>query len=111
MIAGGREQIVKLYVGNLPYQASEQDLEDIFAGAGFAVDQVQIIRDRMSGESRGFGFVEIEDDQAGTQAVAACNGKDCLGRNLVVNEARPREERRPDHGRSGGGGGRGRGRF
>ena len=95
----------KLYVGNLPYQASESELESWFAQAGFSPDAVTIVRDRFSGESRGFGFVEITDDAEADRAVAACNGQDFLGRSLIVNEARPLRERGPSEGRRGGGGG------
>ena len=98
---------MKLYIGNLPYQATETDLQDWFGNAGVAVDSIQIIRDRFSGESRGFGFVEIDDETAASHAVEACNGQDMMGRSLVVNEARPKMDRGP---RGGGGGGGGRGR-
>jgi cold-inducible RNA-binding protein len=80
---------MKLYVGNLPYSANESDLETWFNQAGVTVDSVTIMRDRFSGEARGFGFVEIADDQEATRAVSALNGKQLLGRTLVVNEARP----------------------
>ena len=79
----------KLFVGNLPYQASEADLEVWFTAAGLNVSAVSIVRDRFSGEPRGFGFVEIEQDEEAAQAIIACNGQDLLGRTLVVNEARP----------------------
>ncbi len=91
---------MKLYVGNLPFQAGESDLESWFAEVGITVEKVTIIRDRFSGEPRGFGFVEIASADQGQAAVQACNGKDFMGRALVVNEARPE--------RSGGGGGGGR---
>jgi RNA recognition motif-containing protein len=71
---------------------------------GVTPDTVTIVRDRFSGESRGFAFVEIDDDEVAAQAIAACNGKDFMGRNLVINEARPMQDRGP---RGGGGGGRG----
>lgn len=93
----------KLYVGNLPFQASERDIEDWFVQAGVTVDSVVVIRDRYSNESRGFGFVEIRNDDEAERAIQGLNGKDFLGRSLVVNEARPRREG------GGGGGGRGRG--
>ncbi|HWB99236.1 MAG TPA: hypothetical protein VG672_21150 [Bryobacteraceae bacterium] len=93
----------KLYVGNLPYQASEADLQNWFTQAGITVDSVTLMRDRYSGEARGFGFVEIPDSEL-DRAIQACNGKDMLGRTLVVNEARPMRE-----GGGGGGGGRGPG--
>jgi cold-inducible RNA-binding protein len=92
----------KLFVGNLPYQASEADLQAWFTQAGVSADTVSIVRDRFSGEPRGFGFVEIESDDEAEKAISACNGQDFLGRTLVVNEARPMTERAP----AGGGGGR-----
>jgi RNA recognition motif-containing protein len=85
----------KLFVGNLPYQANETELQDWFSRSGVAPDNVSIIRDRFSGESRGFGFVEIGNDDEAERAVQACNGQDFLGRTLVVNEARPMAERAP----------------
>lgn len=96
----------KLYIGNVPYQATEAELQSWFEQAGVAVDTVSLVRDRYSGEPRGFGFVEIASDDQAQQAIAALNGKDFLGRTLVVNEARPPRER----GFGGGGRGRGRGR-
>ncbi|MDW8355788.1 MAG: RNA-binding protein [Bryobacterales bacterium] len=80
---------MKLYVGNLPYQASEVDLENWFSQAGVTVDSVALIRDRFSGEPRGFGFVEIHNHDAAVAALATCNGKTFMGRTVVVNEARP----------------------
>lgn len=106
---------MKLFVGNLPYSATEADITDFFTQAGVTVDSVNVMRDRFTGEARGFGFVEINDDAAANHAVEACNGRDLNGRALVVNEARPMV---PREGRAGGGGGgrregggdRGRGR-
>ncbi len=80
---------MKLYVGNLPYQATESDLENWFGQAGVTVDSVNVMRDRFSGEARGFGFVEIGNDQDAARAISSCNGKELMGRALVVNEARP----------------------
>ncbi|HYL78360.1 MAG TPA: RNA-binding protein [Bryobacteraceae bacterium] len=106
---------MKLFVGNLPYSATEADITDFFTQAGVAVDSVNVMRDRFTGDARGFGFVEINDDAAANQAIEACNGRDLMGRALVVNEARPmvpRENRggggggRREGGREGGGGGR-----
>jgi cold-inducible RNA-binding protein len=94
----------KLFVGNLPYQASEAELQDWFTQAGFQADSVQIIRDKFTGEPRGFGFAEFSNDEEADRAVQTCNGQDFLGRSLVVNEARPMRE-----GGGGGGGGRGPG--
>jgi RNA recognition motif-containing protein len=99
--------VTKLFVGNLPYKATEADLQQFFAEAGVHVDSVSILRDRFSGEARGFGFVEINDDAAANQAVQACNGRQLMGRALVVNEARPPERRE----RSQGGGERGQRDF
>jgi len=92
-----------LYVGNLPFQATEDDLRDWFANAGVTPASVQVIRDRFSGNSRGFGFVEIGNDAEAANAIEMLNGKEFQGRALVVNEARPPRERG-----AGGGGGRGR---
>ena len=91
----------KLFVGNLPYKATESDLQAFFAEAGVQVDSVNILRDRFSGEARGFGFVEINDDTVADQAVQTCNGRALMGRALVVNEARP-PERRDAQGAGGG---------
>lgn len=96
---------MKLYVGNLPYQASEADLENWFSQAGVTVDSVALIRDRFSGEPRGFGFVEIHNHDAAEVALQTCNGKTFMGRAVVVNEARPMTS----SGRSGGGERRGSG--
>src|ERR1700675_4971463 len=99
---------MKLFVGNLPYAATEADLTSFFAQAGVTVDSVNVMRDRFTGEARGFGFVEINDDGAANRAVEACNGRDLMGRALVVNEARPMVPREGGGGggrREGGGGG------
>lgn len=93
----------KLYVGNLPYSLRDSDLQDLFAEHG-TVDSAQVIMDRDTGRSKGFGFVEMSSDQEAQAAISALNGRDIDGRNLTVNEARPREE-------GGGGGGRGRGGY
>jgi cold-inducible RNA-binding protein len=101
--------VTKLFVGNLPYKATEADIEAFFVEAGIHVDSVSILRDRFSGEARGFGFVEINDDGVAIQAVQACNGRPLMGRALVVNEARPPERRERAQGSgasSAGGGGR-----
>ena len=94
----------KLYVGNLPFQANEEEVQALFSESGIKADSVALIRDRFSGQPRGFGFVEIGDDGEADKAVAALNGKDFKGRKIVVNEARPQRE----GGGGGGGGGRGR---
>lgn len=96
--------MTKLFVGNLPYKATESDIQAFFEEAGVHVDSVNILRDRFSGEARGFGFVEIENDELATQAVQSCNGRALLGRALVVNEARPPERRERSQAAGGGGG-------
>jgi len=106
---------MKLFVGNLPYSATEADVTDFFTQAGVSVDSVNVMRDRFTGEARGFGFVEINDDGAANRAIEALNGRDLMGRALVVNEARPMVPREGGRGPGGGGGrreggGRGRGR-
>src|SRR6185369_14290046 len=95
----------KLYVGNLSYQVDSSELEQLFAQHGQVVS-AQIINDRDTGRSKGFGFVEMGTDEEAQAAIAALNGQQHGGRALTVNEARPREERGP---RSGGGGGGGYG--
>ena len=79
----------KLYVGNLPYDTSEQDLQTLFATAG-TVDTVNVMRDMATGRARGFGFVEMGTDEEAQQAISLLNEKDFGGRNLTVNEARPK---------------------
>jgi RNA recognition motif-containing protein len=106
----------KLYVGNLSYSVDSSELEQLFAQHGQVVS-AQIINDRDTGRSKGFGFVEMATDQEATAAVAALNGQQHNGRALTVNEARPREERsggrgdRGGGGRGGYGGGGGRGNY
>lgn len=92
----------KLYVGNLSYDTTDADLEQLFAAHG-TVQSAQVIMDRDTGRSKGFGFVEMGSDQEAQAAIAALSGKEVGGRSLTVNEARPREDR----GGGGGGGGRG----
>ena len=91
----------KLYVGNLGYGIGDSDLERLFATYG-SVRSAQVIKDRDTGRSKGFGFVEMGSDQEAQAAITALNGKEIDGRTLAVNEARPKE---------GGGGGRGKGGF
>ena len=91
----------KLYVGNLPYETNEDDLQTLFAEVG-AVETVTVMRDRDTGRARGFGFVEMGNEQDAQKAIQALNEKPFGGRTLTVNEARPQEPR-------GGGGGYGRG--
>jgi RNA recognition motif-containing protein len=93
----------KLYVGNLPYDTTEQDLQTLFAAAG-TVDTVNVMRDMATGRARGFGFVEMGTDEEAQQAISLLNEKDFGGRNLTVNEARPKTS----SGGFGDGGGSGR---
>lgn len=93
----------RIYVGNLSYQTTEGDLSTLFEQVG-PVESVNIITDRDTGRSKGFGFVEMGNEEA-DKAIAQFNGTELNGRSITVNEARPREER------SGGGGGRGRGGY
>src|SRR5260221_8173675 len=95
----------KLYVGNLTYAITTSDLEHLFGEHG-TVESAQVIADRDTGQSKGFGFVEMKTDQEAQAAIAALNGQDSGGRALTVNEARPKTE-----GGRGGGGGGGRGGF
>ena len=94
----------KLYVGNLDYGVTDSALEQMFAAHG-TVESAQIIMDRDTGRSKGFGFVEMKTDQEAQAAIAALNGKEVDGRSLTVNEARPKED--GGGGRGGSGGGRG----
>jgi RNA recognition motif-containing protein len=94
---------MKLYVGNLAFQTSSEDLQELFSQAG-TVESASVVEDRETGRSRGFGFVEMASNEEGQKAIEQFNGKEVNGRNLNVNEARPREDR---GGRGGGGGGRG----
>jgi RNA recognition motif-containing protein len=98
----------KLYVGNLPFSATEQELQAKFGAFG-AVDSAKIIMDRDSGRSKGFGFVEMADDAAAQQAIDSLNGSDFAGRAMIVSEARPQEPRQGGGGRGFGGGGGHRG--
>ena len=100
----------KLYVGGLPYQTTQDELRDAFSQAG-AVASTSIIMDKMTGRSRGFGFVEMENDADASKAIEMWSGKDFGGRKLTVNEAKPMEARAPrsggdSYGNGGGGGGR-----
>jgi RNA recognition motif-containing protein len=105
----------KLYVGGLPYSATESQLNDLFAQHG-TVASARIITDKFTGQSRGFGFVEMSSQEEAQAAISAVNGTQMEGRTLTVNEAKPQEPR-SGGGRFGGGGGggrsegRGRGRF
>jgi RNA recognition motif-containing protein len=99
----------KLYVGNLPYSVTEQDLQSLFASAG-TVDSVSVMRDMATGRARGFAFVEMATDEEAQQAVSMLNDKDFGGRNLTVNEARPKTGGGGVGGGGGGGYGGGNGR-
>ena len=114
----------KLYVGNLPFQATEQDISNWFTQAGATGARVSLVKDRDTGQPRGFGFIEINNDEEAAGVIQSLNGQDFMGRNVVVNEARPREggrgRGRDDGGEGRGGyggnrgqdrGGRGRGRY
>ncbi len=94
----------KLYVGNLSYQTNDQDLAKVFADFG-NVASAQVVTDRYTNESRGFGFVEMSTEAEAQEAIAGLNGREIGGRTLVVNESRPREGSGGGGGRSGGGGG------
>lgn len=103
----------RLYVGNLSYNVTNESLEELFAQFG-TVQSAQVVQDRDSGRSKGFGFVEMSDDNAAQEAIRGLNEKEHDGRPLTVNEARPREERSGSGGRGGyggGGGGGGRGGY
>jgi RNA recognition motif-containing protein len=112
----------KLYVGNLAFSVDDAALQELFAAHG-TVTSAQVIIDRMSGRSKGFGFVEMGSQEEATAAIAALDGKESGGRTLTVNEAKPREDRGPGGARGGsgggsrggygggGGGGGGRGRY
>jgi RNA recognition motif-containing protein len=95
---------MKLYVGNLSFNTSNQDLEELFSQAG-TVQSANVVEDRETGRSRGFGFVEMSSKEEGEAAIAQFNGQEVDGRALNVNEAKPRENR------PGGGGGGGRGGY
>ncbi len=91
----------KLYIGNLPFQATEEQVNTLFTQTGVTAPAVTLVKDRFSGQPRGFGFVEVQNDEEAERAIQSLNGQSFMGRNIVVNEARPPRE--------GGGGGRGRG--
>ena len=104
---------MKLYVGNLAFQTSSSDLQELFAQAG-TVESASVVEDRDTGRSRGFGFVEMSSKEEGEAAISQFNGKEVGGRSLTVNEAKPREDRGGNRGGGrggfGGGGNRGGGR-
>lgn len=94
----------KLYVGSLPYSVTEEELRNMFAGFG-VVESARIITDKFTGQSKGFGFVEMASDEEAKRAIEGANGKNFGGRTLIVNEARPEERRERPFGGGGGGGG------
>ena len=96
----------KLYVGNLSFRVTNEDLQEYFAQAG-TVESANVVMDRETGRSRGFGFVEMASEDDANSAIAQFNGQEYDGRNMVVNEARPREDGGGRGGNRGGGGGRG----
>jgi cold-inducible RNA-binding protein len=119
MLQASKEKLtvmaMKLYVGNLSFQTSSEDLQQLFAQAG-TVESATVVEDRDTGRSRGFGFVEMASKEDGEKAIEQFNGTDLNGRNLSVNEARPREDRGNRGGGRGGfggnrGGGGGRGGY
>ena len=99
----------KLYVGNLSFDVTENDLQDVFAEHG-PVQEVNLIMDKVSQRPRGFGFVTMQTPEGAQAAIKALNGSQWHGRNMTVNEAKPREERAGGFGGGGGGGGRDRSR-
>ncbi len=96
----------KLYVGNLSFRVTSDDLQEYFTAAG-AVESANVVMDRETGRSRGFGFVEMGSEDDANNAIAQFNGQEYDGRNMVVNEARPREDNGGGRGGRGGSGGRG----
>ena len=96
----------KLYVGGLPYSVTDDKLQEIFSPHG-TVESARVITDRMTGRSRGFGFVEMSSQAEAEEAIQKMNGTDLEGRSLTVNEAKPQQERSGGGGRGGGGGGGG----
>src|ERR1700692_3068914 len=96
----------KLYVGNLPFNTTENELQELFSQAG-AVQEVTLMQDRFTGKSRGFAFVTMRSDEEAQNAISKLNGHAIEGRQLTVNEARPREQRAPGGGGRGGYGGGG----
>ena len=101
---------MNIYVGNLSFNVSESDLKELFSLHG-TVQTASVIKDKYSGDSRGFGFVEMPEKDEALKAISALNGKDFKGRNLKVNEAQARTDRPRTGGFGGGGGSGGRGRF
>ena len=104
MAEAQKERPVQIFVGNLAFTVTEQDVRELFAPYG-VVERITLMTDRETGRPRGFGFVEMADDTAAQAAITALNGQELAGRALNVNEARQREERRPSGGGPRGGGG------
>jgi RNA recognition motif-containing protein len=100
---------MNIYVGNLSRQATGDDLREAFEAYG-QVEKAHVVKDKFTGESRGFGFVEMPEGEEAKAALEGMNGKDFMGRTINVSEARPRTDRKPNGGGGGGGGGRGRGK-
>lgn len=96
----------KLYVGSLPYSVTEDELRELFAPFG-TIESIRIISDKYTGQSKGFGFVEMATEEDAQKAIEGANGKEMGGRALVVNEARPEQPRERSFGGGGGGGGGG----
>jgi len=107
---GGQQMPSRLYVGNLAYSVSSSELEQLFSQAG-QVQSAAVIMDKVSGQSKGFGFVEMASAEDGSKAIQQFNDTELKGRNIKVNEARPRESSFGGHNRSGGGGSRGSNRW
>ncbi|MGH9773986.1 MAG: RNA recognition motif domain-containing protein [Candidatus Acidiferrales bacterium] len=104
--------MAKLYVGNLSFDTTDEGLQQLFTGGGFQVESARVIREKDTGRSRGFGFVELGSGEDAARAISQLNGSSLDGRALQVNEARPQEPRSGGGGRGGyGGGGGGRGGF
>ena len=101
---------MNIYVGNIAHKSTEEDIKQTFSAYG-EVSKSSIVKDKFTGNSRGFGFVEMPNDEEAKKAIAELNGKELEGRPLTVNEARPREERAPGSGSRGGFGGGSRGGF
>jgi cold-inducible RNA-binding protein len=100
----------KMYVGNIPYAATEEDLRGLFSEYG-EIESLKIMQDQFSGRSKGFGFIEMANEEDAKRAIATLNGKDFMGKSLTVAEARPQQRRhRSDDRRGGYGGGMGKGR-
>jgi RNA recognition motif-containing protein len=96
--------MAKLYVGNLPFETTEDDLKTLFAEVA-PIDRVTVVRDRFTNRSRGFAFVEIDDEAVAKKAIETLNGRSIGGRSIKVNVAKPPENRGPGGGGGGGGGG------